>query len=86
MGAVEALRIDPVELAHALRQIGFRRLDQDVVMVRHLAPGMANPIEAFAYVAEHFEPGFTIGASEINILAPISAGGDVIYPASQFKP
>jgi hypothetical protein len=45
---VEALRVDAIELAHALREIGVGRFRQQMVVVSHLAIGMDGPIEALA--------------------------------------
>ena len=39
------LSVDAVELTHAFRQIAVRRLNQQVVVVIHQAPGMAYPVE-----------------------------------------
>lgn len=41
--AVEALRIDPVELAHAAAEIGRRGLDQKMIVIVHEAIGVAGP-------------------------------------------
>jgi len=43
--AMDGLRIDAIELTHAASQVGVGRLDQQMVMIRHLAPGMATPVE-----------------------------------------
>src|SRR5574340_86138 len=81
--AVEALRIDTVELAHPLRQIGLRRLDDEVVVVRHLAPGMAHPVEAGAHVSEDFQPDAPVLVGSENILAPVTPRSDVIEAAGK---
>lgn len=57
MAAVEALCVDAVELAHALCQVPLRCLDQDMVVVGHLAPGMAYPVVAFADLTKDLQPG-----------------------------
>ena len=49
MAAVEHLGIHPVELAHALRKIGFRILYHDVVAIAHQAVGMAAPVQPLAH-------------------------------------
>ena len=44
MRTVKALGVDAIELAHALRKVGFRCLNQDVVVVRHhLTPVLRDP-------------------------------------------
>jgi hypothetical protein len=39
VAAIVALSVDPVQMAPASRQIGFRDLDYHVVMIRHQAIG-----------------------------------------------
>ena len=81
MGAVVALGVYPIEMAHALRQIRFRRFDQDVVVVRHLAPGMAHPVKAFADRPEYLQPCFPVRVRQIYILLSIAPRCDVVYTA-----
>ena len=75
MRAVETLGVDPVELAHACGQIGLGSFEQQVVMVAHLAPGVAHPVEASADLPQHFQPGFAIGIPQIDILPPVATRG-----------
>jgi hypothetical protein len=43
--AVELLGIDTVELSHATRERWVNRLDEQVIVVRHQAVGVAEPVE-----------------------------------------
>jgi len=43
--------VDTAQLAHAFGQVGLRCLDDDVVMVRHLAVGVAPPVEPLTDIA-----------------------------------
>ena len=45
MPPVEALGIDPVQLAHAFGQVAVRRLDQQVIVVVHQAVRVHGPVE-----------------------------------------
>jgi hypothetical protein len=47
MDAIDMSGIHPVQLMHPLRQIGIRRLYQQIVLVGHQAIGMTNPPEMF---------------------------------------
>ncbi len=52
MGTVDVLGVDTVELSHALGQIGVGRFDQQMIMIRHQAIGMTDPVETFAGSAQ----------------------------------
>lgn len=82
---VEALRVHAVELAHPLGEIGLGRLDQDVIVIAHLAPGMAGPIETRTDIREHYQPDLSIRISQVNVFPPIPTRGDVIQPTGKFK-
>jgi len=56
MGAIESLRVNTVELTHALLQNRLRCFDQEMVMICHLALVVAYPIEAFAGLPEYLQP------------------------------
>jgi hypothetical protein len=45
MAAIEALRIDAIQLTPSSRQIGIRRFRHKVVMTRHFAIRMVTPVE-----------------------------------------
>jgi hypothetical protein len=60
MGSVDVLGIDPVELAHASRQIRIRRLHQEMVVIGHQAVGMAEPVEALTGRCEDVEKRYTV--------------------------
>ena len=45
VASVEALRVMSIELAHTSGQIAIDSFDQQVVVIRHLAKRMYNPIE-----------------------------------------
>ena len=40
--AIDRLRVHAVELAHALGEVAFGGFDHKVVMIGHLAPGVAH--------------------------------------------
>ena len=48
------------------------RPDPVLVVVRHLAVGVAHPVEPRAYFPKCFQPRETILVREINILSPIT--------------
>ena len=85
MGAVEALGIDTVQLAHAFGEVGIGRFDEQVIMIGHLAISVTDPVEAPADFGKRFEPGEAIVVGQKNILAPIAARGDVIKRAGEFE-
>ena len=83
VAAIDPLRVDAVELTHPFGEVGIGRLDDEVIVVRHLAIGMAAPVEPAAHIAEHREPRHAVLIVVIDRLAPITARGDVIEPAGK---
>ena len=83
--AIEALRVDPVELAHALRKVRLGCFDHQVVVVRHQPPRMATPVETAAHLAEHVEPHPAVGLVYEDRLAAVTARRDVVERVREFK-
>jgi hypothetical protein len=82
--AVEGLGVDTVELPHALGEVALHRFHHDMVMVAHLAPGVADPVAAPADCAEDLQPEPAVLFVQIDILPPLPPGGDIGEPAGQF--
>jgi len=78
------LGVHTVELAHALGEVTFRCLDDEMIVIGHLAIGVAAPVEAGADVFEQFQPGLAIGISAKDVFASVTARGDVIQIACEF--
>jgi len=89
MASVRRLGVDAVELAHPLGKVGVGRLDDEVIMVRHLAVCVATPGETGASRAEHAKhakhakPIRAVAIIAIDRLAPIAARRHVIEPAGE---
>lgn len=49
---IRRLSVYAIELAHTFRQIAVRRFNHQVVVVRHQASGMVDPIEALHYFSQ----------------------------------
>lgn len=81
MRPVHPLRINPVELTHAICQVPLRRFDDQVVMVGHQAIRMANPVKPRANLGKQRQPGLAVSFREINILAPVTPRGNVVQTA-----
>lgn len=81
MGTVDALRVDAVDLAHALHQVRFWRFNEDVVVVGHLTPGMADPVKSPADLTKHFQPRFPVCVGQIDIITHVTPRGDVAHTA-----
>jgi hypothetical protein len=60
MGAVEVLSVDAIEVSHAPRQIAFRALEQEVVVVRHQAIGRYAQIPGFRGSPEEFNKAYVV--------------------------
>lgn len=48
VGGIKILRIDTVQLPHALRQVSFNRFHQGMMLIIHQTIGMTNPIKSLA--------------------------------------
>ena len=83
--AIELLRVDAVQLAHACREIALRGLDDQVVVIGHLAPGVDRPVEALATLCQGFQPAFAIDVVRVDILAAVAARGHMVQPPGEFE-
>ena len=54
-------------------------------MMSHLTIGVADPVKAPADFGKRFESGYVIVVGQKNVLAPITARGDVIKRAGEFE-
>ena len=84
--SIEALRVDAVELPHPPGQIGLRRLEQQVVMVHHLAVGKHEPSEALSRAREHLEPLNAVDFVSIDRLASVAAGRHMVNRVGRIEP
>ena len=78
MAAVETLRINAVQLSHAVRKVGIRSFDDDVVVVGHLAVGMAAPVEPLANLLEQRLPVLAVAVVVEDILTAIASRCHVV--------
>jgi len=85
MSAVEALGVNAIQVAHAFREVGFRRFDNEMIVIAHQTVGVAYPVESLANLTEYIQPRYAILIREIDVFAPITTGGDVIERAGKFK-
>ena len=82
---VEALRVDLVEPLHAARQIGLGGFDEEVVVIAHQAVCVESPALLSDLAAEQIEKRCAVPIIAKDVLACISARGDVIQRASEFQ-
>lgn len=86
MPPVELLRVDAVQLSHAARQRRIECLDQKMVMVRHLAVGVAPPVEAFDDLRKNVKEKLAIRVNEEDLLARVAAAGYVVDSSGVLNP
>ena len=86
MSAVEPLGIDAVELAHAAREIGLGRLDDQMVVVGHLAPDVTAPTEPLAHDGEDVEESAPVVVVEEDVVTRVAPRGEMIERAGKFDP
>ena len=53
-------------------------------MVRHLAPGVADPVEALTHLRQHRQPLLTIRILEEDVLPAIATGSHVVQASGKF--
>jgi len=80
LAAICPLGVDAVELTHPLGEVRIRRLDDEVIVVGHLAIGVAARIETAAHLTKDGEPLRPVQIVATDRLAPITVPGDVIEP------
>jgi hypothetical protein len=82
VAAVEALRVNPIDLAHSPRQGWSKRLEEQVIVIAHQAPCPDAPIESVRHAAEVCHEGRTILVVEENLLAGVAACHYVVQRTS----
>ena len=65
-------------MAHPLRKIRIRRLNQQMVMVRHQAVGMADPRKSRHRIPEEFQEDLSVLIVKEDILPRVAARGHMI--------
>jgi hypothetical protein len=82
---IEALGVEPVEAVHPVTEIGFRRLEHEVEMVRHQAVAEAFPPVPSDDVPEQGHESRTIDRVDEDRALPVAARGDVIRPPGNLE-
>ena len=85
MRFIEKLRVHAIELPHAKRKIAFRCFDQEMVVVRHEAICMTDPIIPFIYMLERVEKCFSIMVIFKDSFLFIPTGSHMVDSASIFN-
>ena len=80
--SVEATRVSAQQSFHPGDQIGLRRLDHDMKMIRHEDIGVNLPARLGASLAQRLNESLAIRIVHENPLAPVTAIHDVINRAS----
>jgi hypothetical protein len=79
VAAVEPHRVDGVQALHSLRELGLRRLDQDVEVVVEQDPGVHLPPVPVLHLGEEREPGGAVAVVEHD-RPPLHAAADHVVP------
>ena len=64
VAAVEAHRVDAVQALHPARELGLRRLDEQVEVVVEQVPRMEPPAEPLRHLDEQLEPRLAVAVVE----------------------
>jgi len=81
---IKSLGVHAVDLAHPLRKSRALRLDQEVVVIGHLAPGPNTPVETSAGPVEIIDKRLTILVIQKDIGLSASTCHDVVKRAFEF--
>lgn len=84
MCSVDVLTVYPVKLPHPLREISLKRLHQEVVVITHLAIGVAMPIEALASLIKNAKKPESIFIAKKDVPPFIPPGGNMVERTGKF--
>lgn len=76
---------DPVEPSHTLGEIAFGGLDDEVIVVRHLAPSVLGPVKQCPDGAAQRKPALVVGVTRVYVFPPVAARGDALQAAWDLK-
>jgi hypothetical protein len=71
-------------MPHPERQVAIRRLQQQMIVIGHLAEGVHHPVEARANDAQHLQPVAAVSIVQENVFPSIPARGDMINGPGEF--
>ncbi len=83
--ALKALRVDPVEPAHASDHVGFEGLHQKMVAVGHLALGLVRLVNLRARLTERIIEHLIVGIVQTDVFAFITRSGNMIQGGSEIR-
>ncbi len=75
--SVEPLRVQAQETVHAGRDLLSRRLDQEVIVRAHQAPGVHSPVEHLNGLCQQLEEVLAVDVVEVEVDAADAAGRHV---------
>jgi hypothetical protein len=85
MTSIAALRVHAVDVTHQARQIGSTCFDYEMIVVAHQAVGKAHGIESHERFAADVQQAGTVVVVVDDLLPSITARGDMIERAGEFK-
>jgi hypothetical protein len=82
---VEPLRVHAVQPVHAARDVCFRRLDEEVIVIRHQAIRMADPSQEVDHLLNQLEEAEAVAGVDEDLLLAVSPRRHVIRGAVSLK-
>jgi hypothetical protein len=83
--AIDALRVDPIHLAHALGEIVLGRFNHDMIMVGHQTGGITQPAHALIYYRRHVAERQAVAIIKENIGTAVATRGDMVEHTWKFE-
>jgi hypothetical protein len=84
MMPIKALRIDPINMAHALGQIARQGLDHQMIVVRHQTVGVTHPLYPTTDLSQDIQKGLSVAIVQGNIRPTMATGGDMVQGTLAF--
>ena len=73
MRSVETLGVHPVQLPHPFREVAVWRLNEQVVVISHLAVRMHLLVESQVNATQNVKPAPAVATVETDVLSTVSA-------------
>jgi hypothetical protein len=83
--AIEAPAIQPIQLPHAEREVGARRLNEQVIVIAHQAVAVAKEAVALDDLGQDHKEALVVVGAEEDVLAIVAARRDVVEGARELE-
>lgn len=86
VATIEAVGVDPAQLAHFPPQVGVRGLPHQVAVVAHEAIGVQRPVEGPDYLPEHIQEYLAVLTAQVDPVPAVAGNGYMEQGTRVFDP